>query len=440
MEWWGFLVVILALLVTFMVMGLPVAFAFAGANILGLLLVAAGTKGLVVIPGSIFSSVSSFTLVAIPMFFLLGEVLFQSKVIAMIIDVIDKWIGQLRARLLFVSIAAGTGLATLSGAGLADTALLGTTLYPEMANRGYDKRLSLGTIASIGTLASVIPPSALMVLAGSFAQVSISRLLIGGLMPGLLMAALYAVYILIRVRINPAMAPTYAGMTAPWSEKLTGAAKLSPMLLIVFMVMGFILLGVTTPSEAAATGAIAAVVIVALYRRLTFEVIRESIMGATKISAMIFLIIASAVALSQVLALSGATTGLLRLVSELTVSPLLILLAIHLMVFVLGFFIDSVSIMVIAIPIFGPIAAALGFDPIWFWVLFMMGLNNGGLTPPFGLTLFVLKSVVAGTTKDEPTMIDMYWAAVPYVFINIFAMVIVVIFPEIILWLPGLIQ
>lgn len=219
---------------------------------------------------------------------------------------------------------------------------------------------------------------------------------------------------------------------------MTGAAKLSPMLLIVFMVMGFILLGITTPSEAAATGALAAVAVVALYRRLSFEVIRESVMGATKVSAMIFLIIAAAVALSQVLALSGATTGLLRLVSELTVSPLVILLVMHLVIFVLGFFIDSVSIMVVAI--FGPIAAALGFDPIWFWVLFMMGLNNGGLTPPFGLTLFVLKSVVAGTTREEPTMIDMYWAAVPYVFINLFAMVLVVIFPEIILWLPGLIQ
>ena len=185
-SWWATLIIFFALLLALMSTGMPVAMAFAVLNIAGLLLVVDGFKGLELLAGSVYRSVATFNLLAIPMFFLLGEVLFQSRVIGLTIDVMDRWIGKVRARLLFTSLGAGTILATLSGAGMADTALLGTTLHPEMEKRGYDRRLALGTIMSSGLLAAIIPPSALAVLVGSLAEVSIARLLIAGFMPGLL--------------------------------------------------------------------------------------------------------------------------------------------------------------------------------------------------------------------------------------------------------------
>ena len=365
-----------------MATGMPVAIAFALLNIAGLFLVK-GTTGLLLLPGSVYRSVATFNLLAIPMFFLLGEVLFQSRVIGLTIDVMDRWIGRVRARLLFTSLGAGTLLATLSGAGMADTALLGTTLYPEMEKRGYERRISLGTLMSSGLLAAIIPPSALAVLVGSLAEVSIARLLIAGFVPGLMMATVYAIYIWVRVRLNPNLAPPYVAESVSWSLRLRGVAEISPLGIIVLMVMGFIIFGVTTPSEAAATGAIGAFIVAALYRRLTFKVLKDSLYGTLYIGGMIFLIITGAVALGQLLALTGATRDFLDFIVELGLSAILLVIIVQLAVLVLGLFIDQLSIMLVAIPVLVPILGPLGIDPLWFWVLFLMNISIGAITPPF---------------------------------------------------------
>ena len=432
-PWWLTLITFFTLLLALMATGMPVAIAFALLNIAGLFLVK-GTTGLLLLPGSVYRSVATFNLLAIPMFFLLGEVLFQSRVIGLTIDVMDRWIGRVRARLLFTSLGAGTLLATLSGAGMADTALLGTTLYPEMEKRGYERRISLGTLMSSGLLAAIIPPSALAVLVGSLAEVSIARLLIAGFVPGLMMATVYAIYIWVRVRLNPNLAPPYVAESVSWSLRLRGIAEISPLGIIVLMVMGFIIFGVTTPSEAAATGAIGAFIVAALYRRLTFKVLKDSLYGTLYIGGMIFLIITGAVALGQLLALTGATRDFLDFIVELGLSAILLVIIVQLAVLVLGLFIDQLSIMLVAIPVLVPILGPLGIDPLWFWVLFLMNISIGAITPPFGMMLFALKGVV-----PQASMTDLYRASIPFVLLDIVAVGLVIAFPEIATWLPGLV-
>ena len=432
-PWWLTLITFFTLLLALMATGMPVAIAFALLNIAGLFLVK-GTTGLLLLPGSVYRSVATFNLLAIPMFFLLGEVLFQSRVIGLTIDVMDRWIGRVRARLLFTSLGAGTLLATLSGAGMADTALLGTTLYPEMEKRGYERRISLGTLMSSGLLAAIIPPSALAVLVGSLAEVSIARLLIAGFVPGLMMATVYAIYIWVRVRFNPNLAPPYVAESVSWALRLKGLAEISPLGIIVLMVMGFIIFGVTTPSEAAATGAIGAFIVAALYRRLTFKVLKDSLYGTLYIGGMIFLIITGAVALGQLLALTGATRDFLDFIVELGLSAILLVIIVQLAVLVLGLFIDQLSIMLVAIPVLVPILGPLGIDPLWFWVLFLMNISIGAITPPFGMMLFALKGVV-----PQASMTDLYRASIPFVLLDIVAVGLVIAFPEIATWLPGLV-
>ncbi len=447
LPWWLTLIMFFSLLLALMATGMPVALAFALLNIIGLFMVK-GTLGLQLLPGSVYRSVATFNLLAIPMFFLLGEVLFQSRVIGLTIDVMDRWIGRVRARLLFISLGAGTALATLSGAGMADTALLGTTLHPEMEKRGYDRRLSLGTLMSSGLLAAIIPPSALAVLVGSLAEVSIARLLIAGFIPGLMMATVYGTYIWIRVRMNPTLAPPYVGESATWGARFSGLALLTPLGIIVLMVMGFIVLGVTTPSEAAATGAIGAFMVAALYRvlrsrlnatslagvRFDFPVVKDALYGTVYISGMIFLIITGAVALGQLLAFTGATTQFLDFIVSLGISAIVLVILVQLAVLALGFFLDQLSIMLVAIPVLVPILEPLGIDPVWFWVLFLMNISVGAITPPFGMMLFALKGVV-----PQASMADLYRASIPFVLLDIIAVGLVIAFPQIATWLPDLV-
>jgi tripartite ATP-independent transporter DctM subunit len=431
MEWWLILVVVFVSLFGSFLTGMPIAFSFMAINIVGLVIVAGGTKGLSLLTGSIFESVSGFELIAIPMFFLLGEVLFHSGVVAMVMDAVDRWIGHLRARLLLVSLGAGTALATLSGAGIADTALIGSTLYPEMERRKYDRKLSLGTITSSGLLAALIPPSALAVLLASIAEKSAGRILLGGAVPGFMIAGLYTAFVLIRVRINPDLAPAYNSGSVRFAEKMWATIKLAPLLLIIFAVMGFILLGIATPSEAAATGALSAIVVTALYGRLTPSVLTKSLDAVVRITAMILFIIAGAKAFSQLLALSGASQQFFNSITGLDVDPFVVLMAIQATVLILGLFMDPVAIMLVAIPIVDPVVVGFGWDTTWFYVLFLINMTIGLESPPFGLALFVLKGVV-----PHVPLSDIFKAQIPFIAIDVFAMLLIMNYPIIVTWLP----
>ena len=430
--WWAVLLVGFTLLILLLLSGIPVAFAFAGLNIVGLIWVTGGAQGLVLLTGSIVDSVANFRFIAAPMFFLMGAVLYRSGAFGLIIDAVDKWIGKVRARLLYVTMGSGTILATLSGAGIADTALLGSTLYPEMEKRGYSPRLGLGTIFNSGLLAAIIPPSGLAVLTATLAHVPVGKLLLAGFFPGLMMATTYVIFVFVRVRLNPSLAPIYDAPPAPLKVKLYATAKLAPFSIVFFMVMGFILLGITTPSEAAATGAIGAVLVALAYRRLSMGVIKDALRDSMRIAGMILMIISGSIALSQTLALSGATQGFLNVLVDLPVSPTMLLLAMLAAILALGLFLDQISMMMVAIPVFSPVVGALGFDPIWFWMLFLVAISIGAETPPFGLVLFALKGVVPSASITE-----IYKAAIPFVFLDLISLGILIAFPNIVLFLPN---
>jgi tripartite ATP-independent transporter DctM subunit len=431
MEWWLILIIAFGLLVALFCMGLPIAFSFLALDIVGLYLLF-GEKGMGLLSNSIFDSVASFTMSPIPLFILLGEIFYQSKVVNYAFDAIDKWVGGFRARLHIVTLIFATIFGAISGAAMAMAAMLGTTVLPEMNKRGYDKQLSMGVIMGGACLDPLIPPSILAVLIGSLANVSIAKLLISGTGPGLVLAGLLIIYVLIAVKINPKLAPVDTSSSS-FREKMVSLLLFLPFILIIFLIMGLMLIGVATPTESAAVGVIASIVMAICYRKLTFQMLKDSLVGTVKVSGMILLIIAGSKAFSQVLAISGATRGLVELVVGFKLSPLALLALMQAIPLLLGCFIEQMAIMMITIPVYLPVIATSGFDPIWFWCLFLINMTVGAITPPFGNILFVLKA-----TSPETTLEEVYRAAVPFIFIILFCMLLLVIFPQIALWLPNL--
>jgi tripartite ATP-independent transporter DctM subunit len=434
LEWWLILVFTMVGLLILLASGMPVAVAFLTLNLVGLL-VLVGPKGVMLVTESMYSSTGSITFAAAPLFYFLGEILFQSKAIDYIFDAIDKLIGGVRARLNILAIMVGTVLGMLSGSALADSMVLGSTLLPEMVRRGYDKKMSSACIMCAGGLAIIIPPSVLAVITGGLANCSIARLLIAGLVPGLLLASIFVIYVLVRVRINPKLAPVYSSAKVPFSEKLKAVLRTFPFVIIILMVLGFILLGITTPTESAATGALGALIVAAFYKKLTLKMIQKTFFQTLKLSTMLLFIIASSKAFSQVVALSGATKGLLDTVTTMQTSPMVMLVIMMAVPFLLGCFLDQISIIMISVPIYVPLLDRFGFDPVWFWVLFLINLTVGGITPPFGLIIFAIKGVM-----PEIEIMDLYRGAIPFVFLFIFGVVLLTIFPVIALWLPNLVR
>lgn len=393
-----------------------------------------GSKGLSTLMLSMFDSLTKFNLTPIPFFLLLGEVLFHSGLASRTIDVLSKWLGAIPGRLSVITLLSGGLFAALSGTTVANTALFGTLMTPEMLRRGYSKGLTLGPIMGSGALAMIIPPSSLAVLLGSLAEVSIGGLLIAAIIPGLVLLALFLSYTIIRALLNPSLAPKYEIDATDARDKIISALRdLVPMFAIVFLVTGLILVGVATPTEAAAVGAFGAVVLTASFRVLTRDVLKKSILGTLKVSAMILTIIAGSSAFSQILAYSGASRELVEIVLSWGASPLTVLLIMLGVVVVMGCFMEQVSIMMITIPIFMPIVGAMGIHPIWFAVLMLVCLEIGQLTPPFGLALFVMK----GVAPKEISMTDVYKAAVPFVACNFIGIALVISFPALATWLPG---
>jgi tripartite ATP-independent transporter DctM subunit len=297
--------------------------------------------------------------------------------------------------------------------------------------------MTLGPILGSGGLAMMIPPSALAVLCGAIAEISIGKILIAIILPGLLMAAIYAGYIIIRCWLQPSIAPTYEVTPAPLSEKLIATVQyVLPQGIVIFLCIGVIFLGITTPSEAAATGSIGTIILSLFYGRLKWDVIKKSIVGTISVTGMLFLIIAGATAFSQILAYSGASANLGAVATGLPVPPIFLIMAMQLVILFLGCFMDVVSIMMITLPIFVPVVESLEFNPVWFAVIFLINIEVAGISPPFGLSLFVMK----GVAPPHNTMGDIYRAALPFCGLSLVAMALIMAFPALALWLPGLMR
>ena len=434
MEWWAVTALLLGGMLMLLAVGLPVAFAFVVINIVGAFFIMGGWAGVAqVIPG-MFTSLTSFVLIPVPLFIFMGEVMFHSGMGMEAINVIDK-LGRVPGRMSLLAIASGTLFSALSGSTIANTALLGTTLMPEMSRRGYGKPMSLGPIVGAGGLAMLIPPSALGVIWASLAYVSVGEILVAGVLPGVMIAFLYGCYVIIRCWLQPTLAPRQEIRYISLSEKVLSSIKyILPLAGIIFLVVGVIFLGIATPTEASATGALGAMILAAAYKRLNRLALKKCVESTVQITVMVFMIILASKTFSQLLAFSGATVGMVGFVTALGISKITMIIAIQIVLIFLGMFMEQVSIMMITVPIFMPLIHALGLNPIWFGVIFLLNLEMGLTTPPFGMLLFVMKGISPPTIAFS----DICWAAVPFLVCDLIAMVMIICFPIIPLWLPSL--
>ncbi len=423
MEWYSSGGLVIGLLILFMVLSVPVAFAFFAVSVVGMLIFIGGDSGLSQIPANITSSVTLFVFVPIPLFVLMGQLFFHARLATRVFDAFDALFGRLPGRLSYLTVAGGTVFATLSGTSMGSTAMLSALMVPEMTERGYKKHMSMGPILGTGGLAMIIPPSSLAVLLGSIAKIDIGKLLVAGVLPGIVLAVLYALLIYGQVRIDPDAAPQYAVERQPWSRRLyLILTHLLPMSLVVFMVIGLIILGV--------------LILAAAFRTLAWAAIRHSLIGTLKVTTMVFLIVMASSTFSQILAISGASRGFVSLVSSFDMPPMAVAIAMFLLLLVLGMLMDQVSMMLITVPIFFPLAISLGFDLIWFGIVVLLALEISGVTPPFGLGLFVMLGVAPkGTTLGEVAR-----AAAPFVGCDMLLFGLLLAVPGIALVLPGLMQ
>lgn len=434
MEWWLVLSLMIGGLILLMLLGLPVAFSFFAVTIVFVVVFMGSQVGPRQLILSMYDSTTKFSLSPIPFFVIMGEVLLHSGLGARALDALAKWIGAIPGRLSIITLLSGGLFASLSGSTVANTAMLGSLMVPEMRARGYAKSITVGPILASGALAMVIPPSAIAVLLGSLGEVSIGGLLIASIIPGLLLLSLFLIYTIVVCWINPSLAPRYEVESVSMKERLVSSLRdLLPMGFIIFLVLGLIFLGVATPSEAAALGSLGSLVLAALYGGLSLDVIKKSMIGTLKVTVMILTIIAGSSAFSQILAFSGAGQSFVDLMIKLPFAPIWIVVIMIAIVIVMGCFMDQVSIMMITTPIFMPVIDALGFNPIWFLVLILISLEIGQLTPPVGLALFVMKSVA----PPDFEMKDIYNGVFPYVITEFVALAILIMVPSIVLWLPN---
>ena len=437
MEWWAYLGFFFGGLGVLLLIGLPVAFAFMLVNLVGVYTFWGGAIGLKQLILSIDSSVSTFVLVPVPMFILMGSVMFHTGVAYKMIDVLDQWLGRIAGRLAVLAVGAGALFATLTGVAMGSVAMLGSTLAPDMERRGYSKSMSLGPILASGSLAILIPPSALAVILASLGRFSVGKLLMGIIVPGFLLACVYLAYIILRCRLQPDLAPAYAVEPTPLPHRIRDTVRyVLPPMSIVFLVIGAIFLGIATPTEAAAVGALLSFLVAMLYGKLDWAVTKKAVGSATSLSVMVLVILTGSAAFSQLLSFSGVTPGITKLAADLPVDPIVVLILMQLVVIMLGMFIEQTSIVMVTIPIFMPIVGAMGWDPIWFGAIMMLNLEMATISPPFGLSLFVMKGIASRGT----TMMDVYRAALPFVALNLIVMALMIAFPAIVLWLPGLMR
>jgi len=435
MEWYQALGLLLGTIVALMAIGMPVALAFLAANIVGAWIFMGGERGVVQLLNNGLGALTNYALVPIPLFLLMGEVFFHSGLGGRMFGAIDRLLGRLPGRLSYVTVIGGTAFSTLSGSSMGSTALLGSLMVPEMNRRGYKRHMSIGPILGTGGLAIIIPPSALAVLLATLAQIDVGALLIAGVVPGLMLAGFYIALIALQTRLDPSAAPAYDVETLSLGARAILLLRdVIPMIGVMVIIVVLMIAGIVTPSEAAAFGALGVLVLAAIYRCLTLETIRNSLRGALRVTLMAYLIVFGSATFSQLLAFSGASSGLIDWATGHDLAPLAMLLVMFGVLLLLGMFMEQISMMLLTVPIYFPLALTLGFDPVWFGLIMLLALEISFTTPPFGLLLFVMK----GVSPAETTMRDIYVAALPFIGCSLLLVGLLVAFPGLALWMPGL--
>ena len=419
----------------FLGLGVPISIALGGlSGILVYIFWGPGAISMLVLKS--FGMTSSFEFIAIPLFVFMANMLERSGIAEDLYETMNRFIGGSAGGLAAGTVIICTIFAAMAGISGAATVSMGILALPAMMARGYSTRLALGSVAAGGSLGILIPPSVTMIIYGVVAQTSIGKLYAGGVLPGLLLSALFITYILVRAHFQPHIAPPRpATERYTWAEKLSSLNGLIFPIALVIGVLGSILTGLTSVSEAAAIGAFGSLTAAAMKRRIRWRVLQQTAEKTLLVSCLIFWIVIGASAFATLYTAMGAASLIRDVVIGLEVSRYVILAVIMLMLIVMGMVIDTVGIIMIAVPVFVPIVTSLGFDPTWFGVLFIINMEIGFLTPPFGYNLFYLKGVAPKGIK----LTDIYRSITPFVLLMIFGLAICIAVPEIILYLPGLI-
>jgi len=434
MEWYEALALLVGTIVVLMALGMPVALAFLAANIIGAWVFMGGERGIGQLLNNGLGALTKYALVPIPLFLLMGEIFFHTGLGARMFNAIDKLLGRLPGRLSYVTVLGGTGFSTLSGSSMGSTALLGSLMVPEMSRRGYKSHMSIGPILGTGGLAIIIPPSALAVLLATLAQIDVGALLIAGVIPGLILAAFYIGTIWLQTKIDPGAAPAYDVESLSIGQKMLLLLRdVVPMVGVMVVIIALMINGFVTPSEAAAFGALGVLILAAVFRCLSWMAMRKSVTGALRVTLMAYLIVFGSATFSQLLAFSGASRGLVTWATSFELAPIAMLLVMFAVLLLLGMFMEQISMMLLTVPIFFPLALTLGFDPIWFGLIMLLALEISFTTPPFGLLLFVMK----GVSPPGTTMREIYTSAFPFIGCSLLLVALLIAFPQLALWLPS---
>ena len=380
---------------------------------------------------SVWATIEKWEYVALPMFILMGEVLYRSGISEKLFRALVPWLYRLPGGLLLMNILSCTLFAAVSGSSAATTATVGRITLAELDKLGYDRRIAMGSLAGAGTLGFLIPPSLIMIVYAILASVSIGKMFVAGILPGMLLSGVYSAYIIYRGIRNPEIAPRMQASYS-WSERITALKDLAPTLILILMVLGSIYAGVATPTEAAALGVFGATVFAVINRQMTFKVLLECLVGAVKTNAMIMVIVVGAGFLSRVMGFLGIPAAITQAITELQLSPNVLMILLGLVYVLLGCLLDGFSIVVMTLPIALPMVTAAGFDPIWFGIYLILMVEVSQITPPVGFNLFVIQ----GLTKEPIMKIAVH--ALPFFFLMLLTTAIITAFPQIALYLPQL--
>jgi len=383
------------------------------------------------IASSVWATIEKWEYVALPMFILMGEILYRSGISEKLFKALVPWLYRLPGGLLLMNIISCTLFAAVSGSSAATTATVGRITLAELEKLKYDRRLAMGSLAGAGTLGFLIPPSLIMIVYAILAEVSIGKMFVAGILPGLLLAGIYSTYIIYRGIRNPEIAPrSKEGYS--WKERMVGLKDLVPMAILIILVLGSIYGGFATPTEAAAIGVFGATIFAIFNRSMTFKIMLKCLMGAVKTNAMIMLIVMGAGFLSRVMGFLGIPAAITTAITEMHLSPYTLMILLGMVYVILGCILDGFSIVVMTLPIALPMVTAAGFDPIWFGIYLILMVELSQITPPVGFNLFVIQ----GLTGEPIMQIAKY--AFPFFLLMLLTTAIVTVFPDIALLLPNM--
>lgn len=424
---WIAIIVMLALLF----LRVHVAIVLALVGFIGYWIVNNLTSALSIMGDTVFSVINNYNFSVVPLFLLMGYFAFYSGIVSQIFDTAKKWIGHMPGGLAQATILGGAGFAAVSGSGFASTATLARTTIPEMIRSGVHPRLAYGVVASVGPLAQMIPPSIMMIMYAIIAEQPISSLLIGGVLPGVLAALVYMVVVFYLVKRNPDFAPPIK--RAPFKERVSSLKNVWSFAILAFIIVGGIYSGTFTAAEAGAVSALTALILTIVTGRFSFNVLKDSITQTIKTTSMVFLIVSAAFIFGYFLGITRIPIEMSNFLVSLEVHRMVILISIVIMFLILGMFMDMLAVMFLTLPIILPSIIALGFDPIWFGVLIVFIAEVSLVTPPFGISLFIIK----GTIPDSD-LTDIIRGSVPFIISDFVIITLLIIFPEIITFLPNL--